>query len=278
MDLSILIVHYNPPRLLRQTLRSIRRAAPRLFYEIFVVDNNPSERLPASLHAEFPEVHILKSEKNIGFASGMNQGMKAAHGRHFLIFNPDMIVLPGSLEHLTAFLDEHPSVGMVGPKLLHPDGTLQFSCYRFMKPITIVYRRLPLIDCLSCVSRELKRYLMSDWDHTSVASVDYLLGACLLVRREAVEEVGGFDPSYFMYFEDQDWCRRFWQAGWEVVYHPEISMIHYHRRETAEGGFFRQLFRPLTHIQLRSAWRYFRKFRGQPYSYERKKIRSESGE
>src|SRR3989339_105221 len=169
MDLSILIVHYNTPRLLRQTLRSIRRAAPRLFYEIFVVDNNPSERLPASLHAEFPEVHILKSEKNIGFASGMNQGMKAAHGRHFLIFNPDMIVLPGSLEHLTAFLDEHPSVGMVGPKLLHPDGTLQFSCYRFMKPITIVYRRLPLIDCLSCVSRELKRYLMSDWDHTSVA-------------------------------------------------------------------------------------------------------------
>ena len=173
--------------------------------------------------------------------------MKAAHGRHFLIFNPDMIVLPGSLEHLTAFLDEHPSVGMVGPKLLHPDGTLQFSCYRFMKPITIVYRRLPLIDCLSCVSRELKRYLMSDWDHTSVASVDYLLGACLLVRREAVEEVGGFDPSYFMYFEDQDWCRRFWQAGWEVVYHPEISMIHYHRRETyGQERFRRSLIRELS--------------------------------
>lgn len=263
-DLSILIVHYNTPRLLRQTLRGIRRSAPRLRYETIVVDNNPQSRVEAMIKREFPEVRVVVSEKNLGFGGGMNRAMEAAAGRYLVVFNPDIALFPDAMEHLVKFMDDHPDVGIVGPKLLNPDRSLQYSCYRFMLPKTIAYRRLPVIRNSDAAKREMERYLMLDWDHGSTRDVDYLLGACLVVRREAYEKVGGFDPVFFMYFEDQDWCRRMWLAGWRVVYDPGASMIHYHRRETAEGSFWQQLKNPLTRVQMQSARAYFAKYRGQP--------------
>lgn len=262
MDLSILIVHYNTPRLLRQTLRGIVRSAPQLRYEVLVGDNNPRLRVGEMLKREFPEV-IVDVGENIGFGRGMNKLMEQATGRYICVFNPDIAVFQGSFEKLVRYLDEHDDVGMVGPQLLNPDGTIQHSCYRFIKPETVVYRRVPFLRNLPFAKREIGRYVMEDWDHASERDVEYLLGAALLVRREAVDEVGRFDPEFFMYFEDQDWCRRFWKAGWRVVYYPGASMIHYHRRETAEGGFIQQLRNPLTRIQMKSARHYFRKYKGE---------------
>ena len=131
-----------------------------------------------------------------------------------------------------------------------------------MTPKTIVYRRVPFLRSSEAAKREMDRYMMLDWDHAETRDVDYLLGACLVVRREAYEKVGGFSPEFFMYFEDQDWCRRMWLAGWRVVYYPGASMIHYHRRETAEGNFLQQLRNPLTRAQMKSARIYFKKYRG----------------
>jgi len=264
-DVSILIVHYNTPRLLRQTLKGIRRAAPKVDYEVIVVDNNPKQRVKEMITQEFPEVVVLTSEANIGFGRGMNLAMEHAVGRYLFVFNPDMILAPGAVERLVDFMDHHPKVGMVGPRLNNPDGSLQHSCYRFMKPITILYRRLPFLRIFPSAKREVRAYLMVDQDHTQSQEVDYILGAAMLVRRQAFKEVGGFDPEFFVYFEDQDWCRRFWKAGWRVVYHPAVELIHYHRRETAEGGFIKQLLNPLTRIQIKSALYYYKKYQGEDH-------------
>ena len=263
IDLSILIVHYNTPGLLRQTLKGIRQSAPKLKYEVVVVDNNPKQRIADMIGREFPETVLIVNQGNAGFGRGMNQAMALARGRYFLIFNPDIALFSGILEKMVAYLDAHSKIGMLGPQLNHPDGTLQYSCYRFMKPSTIVYRRLPLMRFWPKAKREVEKYLMTEWDHQAVREVDYLLGAAMLVRREAVEQVGGFDPNFFVYFEDQDLCRRFWLAGWPVVYYPEAKVVHYHRRETASGSFWAQLGNPLTRIQMKSALYYYKKYRGE---------------
>jgi hypothetical protein len=263
MDASIIIVQHNTPRLLRQTLKGIRRAAPSVSYEVILSENDPGKSGIAVARGEFPEVRVVDNGANVGFGIGMNNGMAAAAGRYIFVFNPDILLTPGSLDELVRFLDEHPDVGLVAPQLKNPDGSLQHSCYRFMEPKTVLYRRLPFLKSLPQAKKHVDEYLMADWDHADTRDVDYVLGAAMLVRREALDQVGAFDPEFFVYFEDQDLCRRFWKAGQRVVYHPASQMIHYHRRETAEGGFFRQLTHPLTRIQIKSAIYYFRKYRGE---------------
>lgn len=260
MDISILIVGYKNHRLVRQTLKGILRVAPAVSCETIVIENDPTGAT-TKMCEEFPWVKVIDHRKNIGFGRAMNLGIEAARGRYILVFNPDVVVLPGAFEELVKYLDEHPDVGMVGPQLHNPDGTLQYSCYRYTEPKTVLYRRLPFVRHFKSVQRHLDDYVMADWDHGETREVNYLLGAAMLIRRQALDQVGGFDPVYFMYFEDQDLCRRFWNAGWKVVYHPKAKLIHYHRRETAEGGFLQQLFHPLTRIQIKSAIYYFKKHR-----------------
>ena len=264
MDVSINIVHYNTPGLLRQTLLSIRRAAPRLNYEVIVVDNNPQARLSDSLRQEFPEMKMIEST-NVGFAQGMNKAFEQACGRYLLVSNPDISMLPGSLEKLVEHLDQNPQTGIVGSQLKSPDGSIQSSCYKFTEPKTVLYRRLPFIKRFAAVKKHLDEYLMVDWDHSDTREVDYLLGACMLIRKQALDDVSGFDPAFFMYFEEQDLCRRFWKNGWQVVYHPASVMVHYHRRESAEGNILQQLLNPVTRHQIRSARYYFQKYRNEPH-------------
>jgi N-acetylglucosaminyl-diphospho-decaprenol L-rhamnosyltransferase len=171
-----------------------------------------------------------------------------------------MILMPGAVEELMVFMDSHKNVGMVGPQLLNPDGSLQHSAYRFMDPRVILYRRIPLLRSLPFAKEAVDQYLMVGEDSSKIRDVDYILGAAMFVRRSALEEVGGFDPEFFVYFEDQDWCRRFWEKSWRVVYYPPVQLIHYHRRETAQGGFFKQLMNPLTRIQIKSALYYYKKY------------------
>ena len=260
IEVSLLIVHYNTPGLLRQTLKGIYRAAPGVKCEIIVVDNNIDMRVQPMLETEFPEVVCILNSENIGFARGMNKAIEAATGRYLFVFNPDMILLPGAIENLLQFMDAHPNVGVVGPRLSNPDGSLQHSAYRFMDPRVILYRRIPLLRSLPFAKRSVASYLMIKEDTSKVRDVDYILGAAMFVRRAALHDVGGFDPEFFMYFEDQDWCRRFWEARWRVVYYPLVNLIHYHRRETAQGGFLQQLFNPLTRIQIKSALYYYKKY------------------
>lgn len=271
MDVSILIVHYNTPGLLRQTLKGIRRSLPSVLpagrqvrHEVIVVDNNPDARI-GGMMKEFPEVKLIESGENRGFGAGMNLAMQAATGRYLFVFNPDIAMFPGVVEELVRYMEANPKVGMCGPRLQNPDGSLQFSCFRFIRPLTVIGRRVGLARHIPGVQADLDAYLMRDWDHKDTRDVDYLLGAAMFARKEAVEAVGGFDEAFRLYFEEQDWCRRFWKAGWRVVYHPAATLVHYHRRETAEGGLMAQLRNPLTHTQIRSAIYYFRKYRNEPH-------------
>ncbi|MBU0648950.1 glycosyltransferase family 2 protein [Patescibacteria group bacterium] len=261
MDLSIIILNYKTKGLARQCLKSIALAKPELEYEIIVVDNNSADDISKMLEQDFPQVKYIQSPDNVGFAAGNNLGIKESRGRYFLILNPDITVMPGSLEKMMRFMDQNPKVGLVAPQLLNPDKSVQYSCYQFPTLGVPIYRRTPL-GKFAHGKKVLKQYLMSDWNHADTREVDWCLGACLMARRETVEQVGMLDQRYFMYFEDADWCRRFWQAGFKVVYFPEVKVIHYHIRQSADVPWFMGLFQKISRIHMASALKYFWKFRG----------------
>lgn len=259
--------------MLRQTLRGLRRAAPTLRVEVIVIDNNPSAGIESVLRQEFPEVRYFRNERNLGFGGAMNVGIREAQGEYILIFNPDIIVKPGSLEALKQFMDEHADVGVCGPRLTNPDGSLQYSCYRLPTMFLPVFRRTPL-GKTKIGRRVVAHYLMHDDDHSETMDVDALIGACLFTRREALAQVGLFDERFFLYYEDNDLCRRFWENGLRVVYHPKAEMMHYHRRASADGGLLKQIRSRITWIHIHSHLKYQRKYRGsanprEAYAHER---------
>lgn len=263
MDLSIIILNYRSRGLLKECLRALRLARPQLAVEIIVVDNASGDGTPAMVRAEFPEVRLIASDRNLGYAGGNNLGLKAATGRNVMIMNPDIIVRDGSLETLVAYLDEHADVGLVGPKLLNPDGSVQYSCYRFHTVMTPIFRRTPLGE-LGVGRRALDRFLMADLDRKAHSEVDWLLGGAIVARRLAALKVGLLDERFFLYFDDVDWSRRFWEAGFKVVYVPASEMVHFHKRESAEGEWWKIVTNRVGRAHLKSAVRYFLKYHGKP--------------
>ncbi len=263
MDLSIIIVNYKEPGFLKQCLKGIRQAQPQLTYEVIVVDNASGDRSLPMVREHFPEVILLPQKKNLGFPVGNNVGVRRSRGRYVLLLNPDIAVFKGVLEQLVAYLDEHPDVGIVAPKLLNPDQSVQTSCYRFPTPMVPILRRTPL-GRLPFAKKILRHYLMLDWDHNDDRLVGWVLGSCMLVRRTAFEQVGLMDERFFMYFEDVDWCRRFWEHGWKVVYRSSTSMVHYHQRMSAESPGLNGVFQKLTRIHIQSGLKYFRKYFRKP--------------
>lgn len=260
-DVSILIVHTFERRLIRQTLRGLRRAAPQLHVEVLIIDNNPVAGVADMLKKEFPEVRYF-AKNNEGFGSAMNVGIKNARGKYVLIFNPDIIISAGALEKLFKYMEANPQVGTVGPKLLNADGSLQYSCYRYHEPLVPVLRRTPL-GKLPWAKKIIDRFLMKDVSHDHAMEVDWIMGSAMFTRADALAKVGSFDERFFMYFEDTDLCWRLWEDGYKVIYYPEAVMVHYHRRASADGSIFQQLRSPLTWRHIESAYKFFRKHAGQ---------------
>ena len=279
IDVTIIIVHTFEKNLVRQTLRGLRRAAPQVSHEVIVVDNNPKAGVKDVLR-DFENVLHLPMERNLGFGAGMNRGIAHAKGRYILIFNPDIVIRPGSLEKMTEFMDQNPDVGICGPKLLNPDGSLQYSCYRQPHILLPAYRRTP-IGMFKFARESVRHYLMINESHHQEMDVDSLIGAALFTRVEDLKEVGIFDERFFMYYGDNDLCRRFWSAGKRVVYQPRAEMVHYHRRASADGNFFTQLFSRFVWIQIHSALKYFHKYRGAEnprLNYQNKKTHAAGSE
>jgi hypothetical protein len=226
MDLSTVIVNYKSRRVLIDCLASLEMDAADYEHETVVVDNDPSAGALEEIARRFPKVRGIANTENVGFARAINQGIAATTGAYVMVLNPDCFIEHGSLAALIGYLRAHPRTGVVGPRMIGRDGKLQYSARAFPDPLTFLFNRYSLLTRLFPGNPYSRRYLLSDWDHASVRPVDWLSGACLMVRRTAIDQVGPLDEAYFMFNEDVDWCRRMKQGGWEVVYVPE-AMIHH---------------------------------------------------
>ena len=258
--LSVIVLSYNTRDLTLACLRALDAAAAGLETEIIVVDNASTDNTVSCLTAEFPRVRVIANHENVGFARGNNLGLAAASGRYRLVLNSDTVAQPGALRVLAEFMDAHPEAGACGPQLLNPDGTLQPSG-----------RDLPSLWSVFAGMSRLYRLWRRDFyeqrgrDYTQVARVQEVSGAALLVRREAYERTGGFDPRFFAYYEDVDWCKRLGEAGYAIYYVPHARVRHlWHgssRQESALASraaqdslrlYFARHHGPLAHAAIRA--------------------------
>ena len=252
MDLVISIVNYNTKNLLQQCLQSIFSSPARLKYQVYVVDNHSLDESSKMVESLFSNVFLIRNDQNKGFARSNNQVVRMTNSKYVLILNPDVIVIPGSIDPLVDFMDRYPEIGTLGCKLLYPNHSIQFSCRRYPNASMILLRGL-YGDSLFPHANIFRRYLMADWDHSSIAEVDWVMGSCMMLRRKALEETGLFDEGFFMYYEDVDLCLRMWK-DWKVCYYPHSYMIHHHLHESHKLRAVRQRW---THMA--SAYRFFRK-------------------
>lgn len=263
MKLSIVVLNYKTKGLLKQCLRGILDAQLPVPYEVIVVDNASGDGSVEMMREAFPDIQLVVSPRNVGFAAGMNLGFQKATGEYLMTLNTDVAIFGHAVMTLIAYLDGHPRVGIVGPRLINPNGTVQWSCCEFPSRWIPLLRRSP-IGFFPPAKKKLRKFLMSDWDHRDNRAVDWVLGGCMVIRRQALDNVGGFDERFFLYIEDVDLCRRMWAEGWAVHYVGTAEMVHYHRRESAEHTGLRGLFSYPTRVHIQSWLYYERKYAGQP--------------
>jgi hypothetical protein len=242
IDLSVVILNWNARAYLTVALDSIYRQQWEKTVEVIVVDN--ASRIDDSVEAvrrDYPWVHLIENPTNIGFSAGNNVGLRSARGRYILFLNPDTVVHTGAFDRLVEWMDAHPKVGAAGPKLLNEDGSLQSSCRAFPSFGAGLFRNT-LLGRLFPNNPWSRSYLMQDFRHDQENAVDWLSGSALLVRREAIEQAGPWDESYFMYCEDVDLCYRLKQTGWDRYYVPEATITHRigGSSDWAQGAMIRQ--------------------------------------
>jgi N-acetylglucosaminyl-diphospho-decaprenol L-rhamnosyltransferase len=231
-NLSIVIVSWNVRDLLRQCLVSLAPTRDALSAEVIVVDGASADGSADMVEAEFPWVRVLRQSENVGFSRGNNLGLAAAGGRVLLLLNPDTKVVGDALALMMGYLETHPGVGALGPKLLYPDGRIQSSRRRFPTLATALFESTWLQSVAP--PSLLRHYYVLDRPDDAVSQVDWVTGACLMVRREAYEASGPLDEGYFMYSEEMEWQRRIRAAGWQVVYFPEAEVIHHEGKSSEQ--------------------------------------------
>jgi len=261
MQLSVIVTNYKNPELLKLCLKSIEDTLADIDKEVFVMDAESDEDTEFVAREKFPDFEYVPFEENIGFRALVNEGLKLVQSKYILVLNSDIILTAGSVQKMIGYLDGHGEVAMVGPQLLNIDGSIQDSCLRFFGPLTILARRTFFGKTL-WGKKLLARFLMHDYDHKIPREVDWMLGSSLLIRRTAAEKIGPMDPRFFMYFEDVDWCRRFWEAGYQIIYLPEAKMFHHHLRLSRKTGGVLDLFlNKYTWIHIASAVKYYLKYK-----------------
>ena len=261
MMLSIIITHHKTPELLDLCLKSIEDTIGNIDYEIIVLDSESEEKTEQIIKEKYPEVKIIPFKKNLGYSKIVNTGLREIKGDYVLILNADIIVLKGAISELLKFMEENPEIGILSPQLLGFTGDIQVSC--FSKPtINAILARRTFFGKFKPGRSALKKFLISDWDRKSIKEVDWVQGSAMMIKKEAIDKVGLFDENFFMYFEDADLCRRFWNAGYKVVYYPKAQMAHYYHRSSKKwGGLLDLVMNKYTRIHIVSAVKYFLKYR-----------------
>ena len=252
-DVSIIVTNYNTRDLLRACFASMEGRLGRPWLEVILVDNASADGSAEMTREEFPDVRVFVQERNEGFAHANNRGIRASRGRHVLILNSDTEIVDDALERMRDHMDAHPDIGALGARLLNTDGTVQLSCRSFPSYRTVLFHRYSLMTRLFPRNRYSAEYLMTDTNHDETMDVDWVSGACMMVRRETMDAVGLLDEGFFMYAEDVDWCYRMKQAGWRVCYLPQAEVRHHIGRSTRNVPY------RMTYERHRSMWRFYRK-------------------
>ncbi|MFN9176001.1 MAG: glycosyltransferase family 2 protein [Synechocystis sp.] len=252
VPLSIITVTHNHRQYIERYMQALLPECQKLGAEVIMVDNR-SDDDSAYLINQYPQVKLHINQKRRGFSANNNYGMAMATGQYLLLLNPDTEVKQDALKNLIDFMEKNPDVGLCGAQLLFPDGTIQPSPRRFPTFGSTIARRTPLRRFLKN-SNLNKRHLMFDLNHHHPQAVDWLLGACLMIRREVLTTVGPLDEGFFLYVEDIDWAKRIHQAGWQVFYVPTAQIIHHHIAISDKHFFSRYMW-----LHLQSMMRYVRK-------------------
>lgn len=260
IKLSIIITHHNTPELLDLCVKSAKETINNLQYEIIVVDSQSGEKTEEFIREKHPEIKLIAFKKNLGYSKVVNAGIKEAVGEYILILNADIIILDSAVSEMIKFMEKNPAVGIVGPQLLDFNNNIQASCFSNPTPKAIFARRT-FWGKTKWGKRALDKFLIGDWDRKSIKEVDWVQGSAMMVRKKAIEKVGLFDERFFMYFEDADWCRRFWQNSYKVVYLPNTKMAHYYQRSSKKLGIILDaLLNKYTRTHIISAIKYFIKY------------------
>ena len=225
INLSIVIVNWNTCKITCDCLRSVYEQTKSISFEVIVIDNASSDDSVAVIKKEFPQVLLIANSENLGFAAANNQGMEIAKGKYVLLLNSDTVVLDHAIEKTIAFADQNPQAGVIGCRILNPDMSLQRSCFMFPSLLNMFIGALYLNKFFP-KSKFFGRERMTYWAHDTMREVETVMGAFMLVRKEAIDQVGIMDDSFFMYAEEADWCYRFKKTGWQVLFTPDTKIVH----------------------------------------------------
>ena len=251
-ELSIIIVSWNTKDLLRRCLNALETEIGGIDAEVFVVDNHTADDSAGMVAKEHPWVQLIANNANLGFAKANNQAMKIAQGSYILLLNPDTEVQPGSIHTLLKFLPDRRQAGIVAPQLLNSDGSIQRSCRAFPTFLNMLYELIGLSILFPSI-QTFRAYKMLDWNHDDERQVDQPEGACLLLRRKVIEEVGMLDEGFFMLFEEVDWCYRIKKAGWQIWFTPKAKVVHHY------GQSIKQVKVPMILSSHRGLYRFWHK-------------------
>lgn len=254
-DVSVILVSYNTIEMTKKSLRHLFSSQHKLSLTTIVIDNASSDHSADILKHEYSDITLIENKKNIGFGRANNQAIPNINSRYILLLNTDAFVETDTIEKTVQYMDENPECGILGVKLLGRDGVLQPSCRYFPTPWNIFLNRTGF-------KRIFKHSKLIDdmqWDHASVRNCDWVPGCYLLVRKEVIEQVGLFDPRYFLYYEELDFCLAAKKAGWYVTYFPETTVIHIGGESAKSEGKITSSGRQIESMQIESELLYFRK-------------------
>jgi GT2 family glycosyltransferase len=224
MDTSVVIVSWNVKDLLRENLQALFRSRGDIVFEVFVVDNNSEDGTVEMLGKEFPEVKVIANKDNLGFAKANNMAIERAKGRYILLLNPDMKVLPDTLGNMVSWMDSRPEAGVAGCKLVTENGDIVPHVRRFP---TVWDQAAVTVKIPHIFPGILNKYISANFDYETEQEVDTIRGSFFMIRKEALEELGGLDERYFIWFEEVDYCKKAKQAGWKVMYTPTAKCMDY---------------------------------------------------
>ena len=221
VDLSIIIVNWNTREFLLPCVRSVLESEQGISSELIVVDNGSRDGSGDEVKKTFPFIHLVENGKNLGFAKAVNQGLQKASGKYVLLLNPDTRVKHGAIRHLLSFMASHLETGVAGAQLLNSDGSRQNSIANFPSLATELLNKRFLRWLFP------KRYPGKERNYSESVEVDSVIGACMIVRREALDQVGFLDEDYFLFLEETDWCYRMKGAGWKICHVPQAEVYHF---------------------------------------------------